>query len=186
MWDRGDEREAKEPVIDKRVCTSNLIEPMNYVFKRNVTTRSRPLSDAMLSNHYYDKSELLSPDMIPGLDGAPEAPFDPQFHDPDSRPTSVGVYSNDEEEVDEDEDSSLYEAVDRRARKVGTLPPAPHPPPPPQISTPQQHNANTIEMVSHSQATEMRTARDSRAQSDINDIEEALRLPPPPTPPLRP
>lgn len=102
----------------------------------------------MLSNHYYDKSELLSPDMIPGLDGAPEALFDPQFHDPDSRPTSVGVYSNDEEEVDEDEDSSLYEAVDRRARKVGTLPPAPHPPPPPQISTPPQHNANTIEMVS--------------------------------------
>uniref|UniRef100_A0A158QES1 Non-specific serine/threonine protein kinase n=1 Tax=Hymenolepis diminuta TaxID=6216 RepID=A0A158QES1_HYMDI len=129
---------------------SNARKKHNKVIRRPrlspPSTRSRPLSDAMLSNHYYDKSELLSPDMIPGLDGAPEALFDPQFHDPDSRPTSVGVYSNDEEEVEEDEDSSLYEAVDRRARKVGTLPPAPHPPPPPQISTPPQHNANTIEM----------------------------------------
>ncbi|VDN96363.1 unnamed protein product [Rodentolepis nana] len=110
------------------------------------STKSRPLSDAMLSNHYYDKSELLSPDMIPGLDGAPEALFDPQFHDPGSRPTSVGVYSNDDEEVDEDEESSLYEAVDRRARKVGTLPPAPHPPSSPQIPTSPQQHANAIQM----------------------------------------
>ncbi|KAM7533396.1 hypothetical protein Aperf_G00000123521 [Anoplocephala perfoliata] len=110
--------------------------------------RNRPLSDAMLSNHYYDKSELLKPDMIGGLRGAPEVLFDPRFHDPTSRPTSLGVYSNDEE-ADEDEDSSLYEAVDRRSRRVaqvgGALPPAPHPP---VASSPSQQMQDSLEMFS--------------------------------------
>lgn len=101
----------------------------------------------MLSNHYYDKSELLNPDMIGGLKRASEALFEPRFHNPTSRPISLGVYSN-AEEADEDEESSLYEAVDRRPSKlveVGLLPPVPHPP---QVSSPSQQIKNSLEMVS--------------------------------------
>uniref|UniRef100_A0A5K3EQN2 SH2 domain-containing protein n=1 Tax=Mesocestoides corti TaxID=53468 RepID=A0A5K3EQN2_MESCO len=68
--------------------------------------RSRPLSDAMMSNHYYDKSELLT---------AIAAHTDAVLHlaPPGSRPNSIGIYSND--------DSSVYEAVDDR-RRVGGSP----------------------------------------------------------------
>lgn len=102
--------------------------------------RSRPLSEAMLSNHYYDKSELLNPIAFAGGNKGDESgdclldvPFCPTHSN--SRPTSVGVYSNDDEDVEED--SSLYEAVDRRKRKVEkamALPPPPPPPPQPLVS----------------------------------------------------
>ncbi|KAL5964239.1 hypothetical protein TSMEX_008024 [Taenia solium] len=102
--------------------------------------RSRPLSEAMLSNHYYDKSELLNPVGFAGGSKGDKAddclldlPFRPA--NPNSRPTSVGVYSNDDE--DGEEDSSLYEAVDRRKRKleeVDILPPPPPPPPQPLVT----------------------------------------------------
>lgn len=94
--------------------------------------RDRPLSDAMLSNHYYDKSELFN-ELGPGAPGAGggrgvEAAFIglrlPASSTNGSRPTSVGIYSNDE--------SSLYEAVDDRRRGgVGPTPFSPPPPPPP-------------------------------------------------------
>ncbi|VDM31649.1 unnamed protein product [Hydatigera taeniaeformis] len=96
--------------------------------------RSRPLSEAMLSNHYYDKSELLNVLGFTGDSKGDKAndclqnlPFRPT--NSTSRPTSVGIYSNDDEDLEED--SSLYEAVDRRKRKLDetdALPPPPSPP----------------------------------------------------------
>lgn len=104
-------------------------------------THSRPLSEAMLSNHYYDKSEVLSPLLFQRE--KMDLPFRTMQHS-GSRPNSVGIYSNDDEEEheteyrEEEEDSSLYEAVDRRVKKVGEFGTLPPPPPPPPLPQPQQ------------------------------------------------
>lgn len=114
--------------------------------------RSRPLSEAMLSNHYYDKSELLNPVGFAGGSKGDEAddcllnlPFRPA--NSHSRPTSVGIYSNDDE--DGEEDSSLYEAVDRHKRKLEEVDILPPPPPPPlqPLITPTATQKD-VEMVS--------------------------------------